>query len=120
MEPDTREWYSDSDDLPDTVKTADVEAEVLHRRLGNVSSIATLREEVARILPPESLIMSLVLYDGSHCGDLIGVEKMAELKGEIAISRRSSLLSPRVRDFLEDLDQLVKAAEEQQNPIVFV
>jgi hypothetical protein len=118
MEPDTREWYSDNGYLPDAIKIAGVEA--LHRCLGNVSSIAELHREAARVLRPQSLILCRVLYDGSHCGDFIGFERMTELKEEIELLRRSEPLTQIMASFLDDLDQLVAEAEEQRNPVVFV
>jgi hypothetical protein len=117
IEPLTREWYSQSGELPDAIRIFGVEA--LHRRLGNVSSIGMLYKEVARVLGLQTLILSRVLYDGGHAGDLIGFQEVRELKGEIE-TLRIHPLSSQLASFLDDLDQLVGAAEEQRNPIVFV
>ena len=118
MVPVTREWYSEVGDLPDPIKLTGTEA--IHLRLGNVSSIAALHGEVSHLLKPGSLISSQVLYNGYHCGDIITVERMGELKEELAVLRRKAPISDHVASFLDDLDRLVVAAVEQQNPIVFV
>jgi hypothetical protein len=61
MEPTTGEWYSEWDQLPETIKSAGVEA--LHRRLGNVSLISSLHTELAALLPAGSVLLSSILYD---------------------------------------------------------
>jgi hypothetical protein len=119
IEPNTREWYTESGDLPEAIKLAGVEA--LHRRLGNVSSIASLYAHVALLLPADSVLLSKVLCDGAHAGDLLSLERVGALKREISNLRNGhSPLSPEVASLLNSLDALVEAAEANHNPIVFV
>lgn len=119
MEESTGEWYCETGNVPERIREAGVEA--LHKRLGNVSHIATLSREVSALLPGDSVLLSNVLYEGGHAGDVVAVEKVGALKQEIALLReRASTASPELRLLLKDLDELVAAAEENQNPIAFV
>jgi hypothetical protein len=118
MEPVTHEWYSDDGKLPDVIKRVGTEA--IHRRLGNISLIGSLHDEASRLMKPGSLIVSQVLYNGYHAGDVIGSERMQELKEELAALKCKTPLSLQFASFLDDLDKLVAVAVEQQNPIVFV
>ncbi len=57
------------------------------RRLGNSSHIATLRTEVRRVLEDDfsPLLLSKVLYDGTHSGDVIRREDIGLLKLELSV-----------------------------------
>jgi hypothetical protein len=116
-EPTTGEWYSDGK-LPSLIEKAGTEA--FRLRLGNISSIAWLHDEAARLMTPDSLILSQVLYNGYHAGDVIEVERIQELEEELTALKCDLPLSPQFASFLDDLGKLAAAAVEQQNPIVFV
>src|SRR5207249_173316 len=109
-EPNTGEWYSQNDHLPEPIKSAGVEA--LHRRLGNVSSIAALYTQVASLVHSDSVLLVSVLYDGGHAGDVISIDRVGVLKREISTLRNnSSSLSAELVTLLNDLDDLITAAE---------
>jgi len=119
IEPNTQEWYSPGGRLPEAIRSAGVEA--LHHWLGNASSVGLLYAQVALILPPDSVLLRSVLYDGAHAGDVISVERVRSLKREISTLRNSrSVLSPELDLLLNRLDELIRAAEDNHNPIVFV
>ena len=120
MEPNTHEWYPVDDQLPEPIRSVGVQA--LHHWLGNLSSIRCLYAQVASMLPADSVLLANVLYGGAHCGDVISLDRVSVLKREISVLRNSggSPLSSELELLLERLDQLVDAAEDNQNPIVFV
>ena len=119
MKPTTGEWYSERDQLPEPIKSAGVEA--LRRRLGNVSLISSLHTELAALLPADSVLLSSILYDGTHGGDVISSDRIGILKNEISTLRNNGAsLSREISVFLDSVDALVTAAEDNDNPIVFV
>jgi hypothetical protein len=93
------------------------------KRLGNVTNIAALREEielVAGTIP--SFVGSRVLYSATHCGDVIAAADLDQLESELQMIRlkagdRSSVF---LRCFIQDLTDLISSARSQRNPIVFV
>ena len=94
----------------------------IRKSLGNVAMIGALRGEISRAADNNSILLSKVLYSGSHSGDIIGVSDLDKLESEIKNVRnntskeRSSVLER----FLKDLTELIMAARAQQLPIVFV
>lgn len=116
----TGEWYSSTGSLPDSIRIAGLTA--LHKRLGNADLIATLSSEASRALvPANSVLLSSVLHSGSHSGDVVAGEDVTTLGQEISIVRnRSHSLSPDLARLLDELDELIAAANDNQNPIVFV
>lgn len=67
------------------------------------------------------LLISRVLYSGTHSGDIISKEDLGSLKGEIALVRgiTGPQISPELESFLADMEELVAASERNGNPIVF-
>ena len=47
----------------------------VHKRIGNIVLVGTLREQTSQVLEERSIILSKVLYSGTHCGDSIPVEQ---------------------------------------------
>jgi hypothetical protein len=93
-------------------------------KLGTSFDIIEITKELGPLLgAAESILTDRVLYDISHSGDLIEVQDLDRLKNELrSVEDR---LDPQVRSklanrFLKDMFALVKAAKEQQKPIVFV
>ena len=89
--------------------------------LGNIGEIAGLRREVSQILGDSALIITKVLFSGSHSGDVIPPSFFNELEAEL---RRLELhpenLSHPVADMTFNLLELIEEAKRQNNPIVFV
>ena len=105
--------------MPEPIRAAGVEA--LYKRLGNVSLIAAFGREVGVLLPGNSILLSKVLYEGGHAGDVVALDKIGVLKQEIALLRqRASTVTPEFALLLNDLEELADAAEENHNPIAFV
>jgi hypothetical protein len=99
MEPTTGEWYSERDQLPEPIKSAGVEA--LHRRLGNVSLISSLHTELAALLPADSVLLSSILYDGTHGGDVISSDALGGATQKEGFGQRAARILLRVLQRLE-------------------
>ena len=112
----TGEWYSDTGPLPEPLQLDGVIA--AEKRLGNVALVAALASEAQRLLPDDSVLLSRVLYD-VHAGDTLSQEEVEHLKQEIA-TLGARQVSAEFRSLLADLGELIKASEENRNPIVFI
>jgi hypothetical protein len=98
---------------------------VVEKRIGNMTMVDRLKAEVDRILgdsSSETLLVSKVLYSGTHSGDIISLNELDRLKAEIALVRgiTEPQMSPELKHFLSDMQELIGASEKHRNPIVFV
>lgn len=120
----TREIQSSSEPSDSHCKSSELtkRTEALHKRLGNATMIASLRDEISPFIRQHSLLMSKVLYSGSHSGDEIQAEDIDRLGSEIKTTRAKigTKLSLSVEKFLDDMSDLVEKAREEKNPIIFV
>jgi hypothetical protein len=65
-------------------------------------------------------LLKNVLYDGTHCGDIISLERVRILKSEISSLRNVCfVLSSELSLLADKLVALIAAAEDNHNPIVF-
>jgi hypothetical protein len=98
--------------------------EALSLRLGNLADIGNLREILVKKFPhlASSIILTKILYSGSHSGDAIPYVQIEPLKKEIEFIRRAGAQdrSPELDQFLLQMDELIAAAESEGNPIAFV
>ena len=94
--------------------------EAVSHRLGNVALIGTLRDEVSRLIGPESFLERKVLYSGVHSGDTIPLQELDELSAELSRIRDIGRSSAYMRELAGALEQLIQAAKNEGNPIVFV
>ena len=99
------------------------ERQAVRVKLGTSFDIAEVAKELGPMLgAAESVLTDRVLYDISHSGDIVEKSELVPLEQEVKaaqerLGRRASKVTVK---FLEDLLTLVKAAQEQKNPIVFV
>jgi hypothetical protein len=73
-------------------------------------------------LKDRSILLSKVLYSGSHSGDSIPVEQTLALRDEL-LQLKDSVEQPdcdHMKQFVSDMLELVEAARQEGNPIVFV
>jgi len=89
-------------------------------RLGNITEIAELRDELSRLTVPASILREKVLYSGSHSGDFIPFDELSVLLDEIHLVRRTGKASRELQSFLDSIEELIRAATNETNPIVFV
>lgn len=91
--------------------------------LGSIVLVSDLYQKIEAIMDhPRSLVLSKILYSGSHCGDVLPVEDVPTLRKELHQIAQSYEVSkdPAVARLLQQLRLLADKAEEQGNPIVFV
>jgi hypothetical protein len=98
----------------------DHQREAVARRLGNVALISTLSDEVSQLIGPETLLERKVLYSGVHSGDAIPLQDLGELSAELSRINETGRSSPPMQEFVSALRQLIQAAQDEGNPIVFV
>jgi len=96
--------------------TPTVDAEALlaaEVRIGNISEVAWLREQIESRLPNQCpLILNTVLYSGTHSGDTVGLGQVQGIKLEIAALNSAESSTPAMLlTFLSEMMQLVSAAE---------
>lgn len=89
------------------------------RYFGNIAAIGSLRDEVTSKRGSDSFIVRRVLFSGSHSGDLIAVGELHTLSTEIRAIRASGTPSEELTEFLSSLEDLVRCAHTEGNPIVF-
>ncbi len=94
--------------------------EAAEYRIGNIAEVDSLRDEIATLLGPGNQIGDKVLYSGSHSGDVIPVDQLPRLAGEIESIQKMNRSSKELSRFLENLKALINAAINENNPIVFV
>jgi hypothetical protein len=114
---DTGEIYFDDDAAS---RRHAQELEAVHMRLGNITMISSLREEIARIVGADSILYQKFLYSGSHSGDFIPMDELPRLAGEMSLVRESGKQSCDLRNLLGRIEELAQAALHERNPIVFV
>jgi hypothetical protein len=122
VDPRTGQFYFETAEL-DKVWGEKIKA--VDKRIGNISSVGLLRQEIEGVLGtshPETLLISRVLYNGVHSGDIIQRKELGELRREIALVRDASghSSSAELEVFLADMHDLIDASEKCGNPIVFI
>jgi len=93
----------------------------VQKRIGNIALVAALREDAGRILEEHSIILSKVLYSGTHSGDSIPLDLTPALEGELFRLRRYADQNEvaYLKRFVIDMLDLVGGAKREGNPIVF-
>lgn len=97
----------------------------VEKRIGNIALVSYLKAEVERILghsSSQTILISKILYSGTHSGDTISGELLGPLKEEIAMVRgiAGHQAGTELESFLVGLEELIAASERHRNPIVFV
>jgi hypothetical protein len=98
----------------------DHQPEALAHRLGNIALIGTLSDEVLQLIGPASFLERKILYSGAHSGDAIPLQELDELSAELNRISETGRSSPMMQEFVSALQQLIQAAKDEGNPIVFV
>jgi hypothetical protein len=96
---------------------------LLHHRLGNISLIGLLRSELQREPSRFPILLTQVVYNGSHGGDYIAVETIPalqrelELLGEFRSSTREA--AGFMAQFHAQMSELAATARTITKPIAF-
>lgn len=93
----------------------------ISKRIGNINLVARLREEAEAVLDEDSVVLSKVLYSGTHSGDTLDSRAFAPLERELSSLARQAEQSgsDRLKQFACDMSELLDAARAENNPIVF-
>ena len=86
-------------------------------RLGNIAAVAEVREELSKYLSANSVMLSRVIYSGSHSGDCLDVGLVQKLHREM--EGLPTNLTEATQEFLKGLFNIVKAALDHNLPIDF-
>jgi hypothetical protein len=104
------------------IQSAPAFLKAAQERLGNLFTIAELREQVARSLEVSSVLLSRVLVNGTHCGDTLSPTEIRQMEKELDHLEKSidTKKLPALEELITSLRILAKAAREHENPVVFV
>jgi hypothetical protein len=89
------------------------------RRLGNAANIVALRAELEEMNLDVPILLNKVVYDFSHCGDILPFSEIDALEHEVNLVKEQPNLSSFMAEFIESMEALIRAAKENQNPICF-
>lgn len=101
--------FADDDDERDHV--------VAEHRLGNIVAIAYVKERIARLLPDHSILLTRVVYSGSHTCDSIEPELLPALRSELIALGADR--DDQVARFRRRLGELVDAALREGTALNF-
>lgn len=96
----------------------DCEHELAHVFLGNISAVADVREEASHLLASDSLLLTRVVYDGTHTGDSLEPDELPDLLAEISVVEQQRP-SPHTLEFLRKLRQIAQVAQQHGRPLMF-
>jgi bifunctional DNase/RNase len=96
----------------------DCEHQLGHVFLGNISAIADVRQELKHLLASDSLLLTRVVYDGTHTGDSLASAELPELLAEISVAEQQRP-SPHTLEFLRKLRQIAQVAQQHRRPLMF-
>jgi hypothetical protein len=95
----------------------------LSHRLGNMSLIGLLREELSVDVEKFPLLLTKVVYSGTHCGDFIPFEDLEALRAEVRALASHQCVNPEaplyVERFRKQMEELIDAALLLRKPIAF-
>lgn len=96
---------------------------LVHHYLGNISLIGLFRELLAPYSDRLPVIVTKVIYSGVHSGDLLSLEDVERLGGEVELLARVQDTNRRNEQFLRrfegQLRELVECSRRVGKPIVF-
>jgi len=96
---------------------------LLRHRLGNISLVGLLRAELQREAERFPILVTKVVYSGSHTGDFLRVEEIPALQSELKVLRDircSSRNAERfMSEFREQMLELAATALSISKPIAF-
>ncbi len=92
-------------------------------RIGNISLVGSLRSELSAHPNDFSIMISKVVYNGTHCGDFLDRQTVNEMRPELDRLADLSCANPDNQQWVDHLlnvmRDLVTASDQTGNPIVF-
>ncbi len=95
------------------------EEELASARLGNVSMIGYLRDLIREKAPTSTVLLSKVLYSGSHCGDTLTIEEIRQIRAELDYVSEKLSADPGAREFVASFGEVINAALHHARPVTF-
>ena len=94
----------------------------ISKNIGNLTTIHYLYKMISEIFNHEqSIILSKLLYSGSHSGDKIECSELYQLESEINIIKEKLDKSDAIVSyFIDTIIELSVISRKESNPIVFV
>ena len=101
-------WYEDS-------ACVHPSGSLISERIGNIALVSLLRGELEEESERYPMLLSRVLYSGTHCGDWIPAEEVGGLLPEIeALAQRHSP-EPRHEAFLREFEEQMRRVTDRPN-----
>jgi hypothetical protein len=92
-------------------------------RIGNIALVAELRAALQATPERFPMLLSRVLYNGTHCGDFISTAEAPKLCPEVKALAAIHCAEPQMEQFMREFEgqmrQLVEASLAVGKPIVF-
>ncbi|HET6576564.1 MAG TPA: hypothetical protein VFG68_23400 [Fimbriiglobus sp.] len=96
---------------------------LIQHRIGNIALVAALREALQETPARFPILLSRVLYNGTHCCDFIRAVEVLQLQLEVAalsgVHCRDPQMEQFMREFETQMGELVAASLAVGKPIVF-
>lgn len=96
---------------------------LLHHRIGNLGQVSYLRSELNREPEAFPVLLRKVVYNGSHAGDYLSAEDLADLAIELERLSRLVCSTPTNQEYVDQFHQqmteLVEVALRVGKPISF-
>ncbi len=96
---------------------------LLHHRLGNITLIGLIRAELNREPAKFPILLSKVVYSGSHAGDFLLVETIPALQEELDRLSDFKCSGPKAVPFISrfraQMNELAAASRAVGKPVVF-
>jgi hypothetical protein len=120
-DPSDDDWEAHDQWLADSCEH---EGYLLSMFLGNITRVGNLRSFLRHLQgkpgPRFPMLLTKVLYDGTHTGDWISTEHAEKLLKEVEIVLHSSdILADSEKEFFNNMKQLCEASIATGNPIMF-
>ena len=90
----------------------------IHKRLGNLQTVVTLREELRKLLGhDDTFLQKRWLYSAFHSGDIIGAKDFDALERDLSVVKQATegKRSERLDVFLRDVGELIAVARREGN-----
>ena len=94
------------------------EQQIASLRIGNISQVAFLRGIASSVLGEQSVVVSKILFSGSHSGDSLTFDELEPLASEL--HRLEVASDADLQEFARGMLELVHTALKHERPICFV